>query len=166
MKNVRIRPFLLTIAVVAFAACGGGDQPEPSDSAPATTGGDELTAFQLEHGIGPITDVVELGEPDHELAEQGEQLFALKCTACHKLGERYIGPPLGTVLDRRSPAYVMNMMLNPTEMTQRHPDAKALLAEYLAPMPNQDLSQQDARAVLEYLRLAEAEEVEGEDGND
>src|SRR5690606_21919827 len=66
--------------------------------------------------------------------------------------ERYIGPPLGNVLLRRSPAYTMNMMMNPTEMSQRHPVAKALLAEYLAPMPFQDLSEQDARALVEYLR--------------
>ena len=95
---------------------------------------------------------MELGPLDASLASAGEQIFRMKCMACHRVDERYIGPPLGNVLLRRSPAYTMNMMMNPTEMSQRHPVAKALLAEYLAPMPFQDLSEQDARALVEYLR--------------
>jgi mono/diheme cytochrome c family protein len=137
----------IPVALVALSAwsCGGAPQDAPEADAPAPAVG-ELTAFQLEHGIGPVTQPVELGAPDHELAEAGEELFKLKCMACHRTGERYIGPALGDVLDRRSPAYVMNMMMNPTEMTERHPEAKALLAEYLAPMPSQDLTEADARA--------------------
>lgn len=127
---------------------------------PAVAAADELSAFQLEHGIGPVTQPVELGELDEELAEAGEEIFELKCMACHRVSERYIGPALGDVLDRRSPAYVMNMMLNPAGMVEKHPAAKALLAEYLAPMPNQDLSPEDARALLEYLRQAASGETE------
>lgn len=152
---------LLTILAVASAltaGCGGGAPEQESGEeqaapAPVAAGG-ELTDFQLEHGIGPVTEPVQLGEPDEELAAAGEQIFNLKCMACHRLEDRYIGPPLGDVLDRRTPTYVMNMMLNPTGMTERHPDAKAVLAEYLAPMPNQDLTVEEARSVLEYLRLA------------
>ncbi|HJS47694.1 MAG TPA: cytochrome c, partial [Gemmatimonadales bacterium] len=107
---------------------------------------------QLEHGIGPVTEVVTLEAPDHELAEDGEELFATKCSACHKLGERYVGPALHDVLQRRSPTYVMNMILNPQEMYEKHPVAKGLLAEYLSFMPDQGLTQEEARAVLEYLR--------------
>ncbi|MEX1054621.1 MAG: c-type cytochrome, partial [Rhodothermales bacterium] len=72
--------------------------------------------------------------------------------ACHKMDERYVGPALGDVTERRAPAYIMNMMLNPEEMIQKHPEVKALLAQYLTPMPNQQLTEADARAVLEYLR--------------
>ena len=46
----------------------------------------------------------------------------------------------------------MNMILNPEEMVQRHPEAKAMLAEYIAPMANQSLTQEEARAILEYIR--------------
>lgn len=161
MKNAAVRWFLCAVVVTSVSACGGGEQAEPEESASTASATGDLTAFQLEHGIGPVTEVVELGDPDEELAERGQEIFALKCAACHKLGERYIGPPLGTVLDRRTPTYVLNMMMNPTEMTQRHPDAKALLAEYIAPMPNQDLTQEDARAVLEYLRLGDDEADDG-----
>jgi hypothetical protein len=46
----------------------------------------------------------------------------------------------------------MNMILNPTEMTQKDPQAKALLAEHLTQMTNQNVEEKDARALLEYLR--------------
>jgi cytochrome c len=152
---------LTLVPLLGAIACGGGqtgDEPPP----PPASASSELTPFQLEHGIGPLTQPVELGEPSRELAEEGEELFKLKCMACHRIEERYIGPPLASVLDRRTPTYVMNMMLNPTGMTERHPEAKALLAEYLAPMPNQDLTQEEARALLEYIRLAET----NDDGTD
>ena len=63
-----------------------------------------------------------------------------------------MGPPLGGVLDHRTPTYVLNMILNPQEMYERHPEAKQLLAEYLSYMPNQGLTRDQATAVVEYLR--------------
>jgi hypothetical protein len=49
------------------------------------------------------------------------------------------------------------MILNPTKMTQEDPQAKELLAEYLTQMPNQNVSQEDARALLEYFRKIDQE---------
>ena len=47
----------------------------------------------------------------------------------------------------------MNILLNPTEMLQKDPIAKALLKEYNnIQMLNQNLSQEEARAIVEYLR--------------
>src|SRR5690606_1045746 len=131
---------LVFVAFAALLGCGGGSDNAAQAAADTSANDGGLSAFELEHGIGPVKTPVELGEPDAALAAEGEALFNLKCMACHKLDERYIGPPLGNVLDRRTPTYVLNMMMNPTEMTQRHPEAKALLAEYLAPMPSQDLT--------------------------
>lgn len=144
------------VLVIAVLACGGAPESggdgssDGAGSENAATG--ELTAFQMEHGIGPVTEVVELGELDPALAAAGGEVFAVKCSACHKLEERYVGPALGDVTLRRSPTYIMNMILNPQEMYEQHPEAKALLAEYLSFMPNQNVSQDDARAVVEYLR--------------
>ena len=77
----------------------------------------------------------------------------MKCSACHKLDERYIGPAQRYATERRPPEYLMNMMLNPDEMVKRHPEAKKLMAEYLSPMTNQNVSEEDARNVIEFLRL-------------
>lgn len=144
---------LLGFLLTGVSACGDGSQraDEVPDTAPPPADGG-LTAFQVEHGIGPLTEEVTLGELDSDLAAQGALVFETKCSACHKLGERYVGPALGEVLDRRTPAFLMNMMLNPQEMYERHPEMKKLLAEFMSYMPNQNLTQDDARAVVEYLR--------------
>ena len=148
--------FLLPVlSLLVLAACGG-DRGQPASGEPpaaaAPAAADGLTPFEVTHGIGPVKEEIPAAPVQHELAEKGEKVFEEKCSACHKLGERYVGPPLGDVTQRRSLAYVMNMILNPEEMYMKHPEAKKLLAEYLTQMPNQGLSQEDARAVVEYLR--------------
>jgi len=138
----------------ATPAAGKADhskRTQQSDqSNPENTG--ELSEFELKHGIGPIKEELILGEIDPKLVEEGEKIFELKCSACHELDSRRVGPPLGDVLEYRTPEFVMNMILNPDEMIKRHPVAKKLLAEYLTVMTFQNLSEEDARAVLEYLR--------------
>jgi cytochrome c2 len=140
----------LALATLALIGCGGKSEQAPPPAAAAAGG--ELTPFQLEHGIGPVTEVVRLGPVDEELAEQGEKLFEVKCGACHKMTERYVGPPLGDVTARRSAAFIMNQMLNPEGMYSKHPEVKKLLGEYMTQMPNLGLTQEQARQVVEYLR--------------
>jgi mono/diheme cytochrome c family protein len=143
---------LATLAVLV-SGCGGGkgaDAPPPP-AAPAPAGSD-LTPFQLANGIGPVTTVIELGPLDQKLVTTGKAEFEAKCTACHKMGERYVGPALGEVTTRRSPTFIMNMILNPNEMVDRHPVAKQLLAEHMTVMANQGLTVEQARAIVEYLR--------------
>lgn len=138
---------------LGLAGCGGGGGQDAPPAAPPAGAPAELTAFQLEHGIGPITEPMTLpAEVDHELAEAGEAVFAQKCSACHKLEEKYIGPALGEVLARRTPAFVMNMILNPQEMIDKHPVVKQLVAETMSFMPNQNVTRDEARAVIEYIR--------------
>ncbi|PHQ62390.1 MAG: cytochrome C [Maribacter sp.] len=104
-------------------------------------------------GVGPITSVNFADEIDTELAAKGEGMFKTICTACHMAEQRLIGPALKGVYERRSPEWVMNMIMNPDGMIQEDPIAKALLKEYNnAIMLNQNLSEEDARALAEYLR--------------
>lgn len=145
----------LFLATVVAIGCGGGEKAETPPPPPAAAGGSDLTAFQLEHGIGPVTEPLTLGAFNPAMAEAGEEIFEQKCSACHKMAEKYVGPALGDVTSRRSPAFIMNMILNPQEMIDRHPVVKQLLAEHLTFMPNQALTQDQARQVLEYLREAE-----------
>ena len=142
---------LLVLLLLGWAACGGAETAPGTSAEPATTPGG-LSQEQLDKGIGPISQV-DLGSGiDAALVAKGEEIYTLKCSACHKLDEAFTGPPLGQVLAQRTPEYIMNMMLNPDEMVQKHPEVKALLAQYFVPMPNQNLTEDDARAVLEYLR--------------
>lgn len=140
-------------ALVLLAGCGKGDgAPDTRGAAPAPAAASDLSAFELEHGIGPVKEALVLSAVDHETAERGEEIFESKCSMCHKMDTTYVGPALGDVTARRSPAYVMNMILNPQEMVERHPVAKQLLAERMTFMPNQNLTTEEARSVLEYLR--------------
>ena len=104
-------------------------------------------------GIGPIKSVTLAPEVDQALAAHGQEVYNKMCTACHKPTKKFIGPaPIG-VLERRSPEWIMNMILNPEEMIAKDPIAKQLLIESnMAVMANQNLTEADARAVLEYFR--------------
>jgi hypothetical protein len=65
----------------------------------------------------------------------------------------YIGPAQKGLLDRRSPEWAMNIMLNPQEMLKKDETAKALLKEYNdMPMTDMGLTEQEARSILEYIR--------------
>ena len=96
---------------------------------------------------------VKLGPIDTKLAEKGQEIFNLKCTACHKYNERFVGPAIGEVVKRRTPEYIMSMILHPEEMIANNDTTKALLAKFMTPMANQNLTEDEARAVLEHLRV-------------
>jgi len=104
-------------------------------------------------GIGPIKELELPDEIDQEMAKAGEQVYVQMCTACHKPDKKFIGPAPKGILERRSPEWIMNMILNPEEMIMKDPIAKQLLIEYNgAPMANQNLTEEQARQVLEYFR--------------
>jgi cytochrome c len=156
----RLSCVIAVLGILISAACSpeesesvaAGTAPAATASAPAAAA-NGLTPFQLEHGIGPVTSPVVLAPSvDKTLAANGAKVFDQKCSACHKMTERYVGPALGNVTRRRSPAFVMNMSLNPLGMVEKHPETKKLLAEYFVAMPNQNISPDEARQVLEYLR--------------
>ena len=104
-------------------------------------------------GIGPI-DSISIGEEiDVDMARIGEELYTQKCIACHKVGSTFIGPPPDGILERRTPEWVMNMILNPEEMLQNDSLAKALFMEFDGQlMTNQQVTVEEARAMLEYFR--------------
>jgi cytochrome c len=148
----RVPRFLLLLwCTLGALACGGGSGDQPPPPPPAAGAGD-LTPFQLEHGIGPITEPITLGPVDAAMAAAGQQQFVEKCSACHKMDEKYVGPALGDVTERRTPAFIINMIMNPQEMVERHPVAKQLLAEHMSYMPYQNVTLDQARQIVEYLR--------------
>ncbi|QCX02101.1 cytochrome c [Aggregatimonas sangjinii] len=104
-------------------------------------------------GVGPFKDVSFDEAINAEMAAAGEAKYKAICTACHMAEKRMIGPALKGVYERRSPAWVMNMIKNPDGMLKEDPIAKALLKEYNnAIMLNQNLTDDETREVAEYLR--------------
>lgn len=146
--------FLLLIVSLGFTACG----EDKKESSTTNSGAEKLaqkfglTVFEYENGVGPIKEKIELGQIDMIKAKSGEKIFTEKCTQCHKLDERYTGPALKDVTSRRTPEFILNQILNPEEMTKRHPEVKKLLATYPTQMTFQNVSVDDAKAILEYFR--------------
>jgi len=155
MKKSPSKTFILGFSLsLLLIGCGESKKKDISDfkASPAKEE-PASTADPLENkGIGPIKSVT-LGELDQTMASAGKAIFDANCTACHKPDKRFIGPAPKDILLRRSPEWVMNMILNPEEMVQNDPIAKQLLMEANgAPMANQNLTEEQARQVLEYFR--------------
>ncbi len=156
---------LTAIFVTLLISCGGKEEKKKEGfsyekKAPTeqtTTKAEKVPASKkidlTNKGIGPIKSLTLDAEVDQKMVAHGADVFKKLCTACHRSDKKFIGPAPKNILDRRTPEWVMNMILNPDEMTQKDPLAKELLIEFNgSPMANQNLSEEDARAVLEYFR--------------
>ena len=131
---------------------GGAPQAEAPAPAPATTPASQRIDL-ANKGVGPVSSLTLPAEIDAGLAATGEGIYNQMCLACHRVGQKFIGPAPNGVLERRSPEWVMNMILNPEKMVKEDPLARDLLMEFNgSPMANQGLTQDQARAVLEYFR--------------
>lgn len=133
-----------------MSACAKQEESEPPKP---------LSEFELLHGIGPVKEPLQYNNLDSALTEAGRKAYMTKCTSCHRMDERFVGPPLRTITDRRSGAFIMNQILNPAEMAKRHPEIISLKKQYGSQMTFQNSDLQEARAILEYLR-AQARETE------
>ncbi len=159
---------LLLFSLILIMSCGGKEEkkkPSFSYDTPAASEKKVETAKKAEavpaskrveldnKGVGPIKSLSLPAEVDQKMAAHGAEVFKNMCTACHRPDKKFIGPPPAGILERRSPEWVMNMILNPEAMVKDDPLAKDLLIEFNgSPMANQGLSEDDARAVLEYFR--------------
>jgi cytochrome c2 len=112
-----------------------------------------ISVFELENGIGPIKEKLTLDALNTAKATEGKKIFESKCSQCHKFDEKYTGPALRNVTKRRTPEYILNNILNPDEMANKHPEAKKLVALHATKMTFQNVTQEDAMKILEYIRL-------------
>ncbi len=104
-------------------------------------------------GVGPIKDLQLAEVIDQEMVKKGMKTFKTNCSACHKIDKRFIGPSPQGIMKRRSPEWIMNMILDPKLMTEEDRCAKDLLIEFNgAAMANQNLTEEQAREILEYFR--------------
>ncbi len=121
---------------------------DPADQVPAS---ERITLDNK--GVGPIKSLPLDPEIDQQLADAGAALFNTNCSACHKIDKRFIGPSPKGIMSRRSPEWIMNMILDPQLMVEQDRCAKDLLVEFNgAAMANQNLTEEQARSILEYFR--------------
>jgi cytochrome c len=153
--------FLIVISILALVTACGGDSKESDTSnqnqTVNKTNPSGLPDWELENGFGPVKKKLNLGPIDKTMAAEGEKIFESKCASCHKLDERYTGPAQRNVLQRVTPEFFMNTVLNPDENLEKHPHSKEMLATYMTKMTNQNVNLKDARALLEYFRVLDEE---------
>lgn len=171
-----MKKIIFTLVVILGAllmSCGGKEEKKKEGFEYATPqtekkeaakeeapSSDEVPASQRitldEKGVGPIKDITLEPEIDQAMVERGAALFKTNCTACHKVDRRFIGPSPKGIMKRRSPEWIMNMILDPQLMVEQDRCAKDLLVEFNgAAMANQNLTEEQARDILEYFRTLE-----------
>lgn len=156
-KSRYLNIFFCMLAAVIFmgTGCSSGSSEKGETGAAAKEKASVEEAPEI--GVGPVKTVELSDELDEALVSEGLSIFESKCSACHQVDERYVGPAMKGLTERRNPVWIMNMVINPVEMTQKDPIAKKLLAEYLTQMVNQNITESDARALLEYFRKIDQE---------
>lgn len=141
----------LSMGMIACTESSGETTGTEANSGAAT---EQSAATQ---GIKP--EDVQLTTPlNAEWVAAGKSTYELKCQSCHKLtDEKLVGPGWAGVTKKREPHWILNMITNIDMMLETDAEAQKLLEQCLVRMPNQNLSQEDARQVLEFMRSNDGE---------
>ncbi|CAM3948206.1 c-type cytochrome [Flavobacterium antarcticum] len=148
------KSFLVVLALALVVACGKKEEKEPALSTPTTEEvSSEAPPYDPNRGEGKF-DTVDLSPTlNSEMADKGKQIAEVKCSSCHKMtSEKLVGPGWKGVSERRKPEWIMNFITNPDPMIDKDPEVKAQLEVCLVRMPNQGISDVEAREILEYMR--------------
>ncbi len=141
-----------------FASCN--NETTTTDDKSDTTTAQNAPADQAEvHGTEVKPGDVELTKPlNQEWVASGKGIYELKCQACHKLtDERLVGPGWKGVTKKREPHWIMNMITNVDMMLETDPEAQKLLEQCLVRMPNQNISKDESRQIIEFMRQNDGE---------
>ncbi len=152
--------FLISASVFLLAACGGSGNKTQDNQSAQTPGSMVETktesanpSYDPNRGEGKFSTVVLSDKLDAPKADAGEKIVGVKCAACHKMtDEKLVGPGWAGVTERRRPEWIMNFITNPDPMIDKDPAVQAQYEICLVRMPNQGLSDDDARNILEYMR--------------
>jgi cytochrome c2 len=144
---------MLLISGLFFLMLACSNQPEAKKETTETTPAATASSADEKRGIGKFTNV-EIGKTlDAKMAEMGTKVYEVKCSSCHKLtDEKLVGPGWKDVTVRRSAEWIMNFSTNTDEMLDKDANAQAMLELCLVRMPNQSLTDDDARHIYEFMR--------------
>lgn len=148
-RKLILATVLLISCSLFFAACSNEEKPKEE-----TTTQKQATDQPEVHGTEVKPEDVTLTTPlNQEWVKTGKATYDLKCQSCHKLtDERLVGPGWAGVTQKREPHWIMNMITNVEMMLETDPEAQKLLEQCLVRMPNQNISKEQAREVIEFMR--------------
>jgi hypothetical protein len=155
MNRKKILIAFLSGTVFFTVACNNSSGKQDSTTTSETSSGTSSTTSDANNpkGIGPHQNIQLTHPLDEKMIAEGQNTYNVKCASCHKLtDEKLVGPGWKGVTDRRQPEWIMNFVTNTEEMLEKDTAAQNLLEVCLVKMPNQNLSEQDARSVLEFMR--------------
>ena len=152
----KVAAFLSMSVILLATACGGSDPSAQSANGEAPKSMvPDAEKYDPKRGEGKWTPENLTLKPtlDEASVSLGESIAAVKCTSCHKsTEEKLVGPGWKGVTQRRKPEWIMNFITNPDPMIDKDPEAQAMLELCLVRMPNQSLTDTEARNILEYMR--------------
>jgi len=153
--NRRVCAAVLLLAVLVAAGCAKQAADTAGAGSGAAASASSSTATVSRFDAGPRAGEQPINQAK---VEAGEHLFQTKgCSACHAIGRRISGPDLAGVTMRRTAEWMENQILHPEVMTKQDPISRGLLATYTLQMPNQGLTPEEAKSVIEYLKHENAE---------
>jgi len=148
--------FIITAIGILAYACGGNEKPaangEESTASTSETPASDPN-YDAKRGAGKFTKVEVSPQLDAAMADKGLKVYDVKCASFHKLTEeKLVGPGRSRVPQSNTPEWIMNFVTNTEEMLAKDPEAQAQLEICLVRMPNQNLTDDDARHVYEFMR--------------
>lgn len=151
MKSSTLVGVLFSTIFMGVIACNDGGTKQEKDATAETqpqAGAQEMHGDEIKPGDITLTTPLQA-----DWVTAGKAIYDVKCQSCHKLtGDRVVGPGWKDVTKRREPHWIMNMITNVDMMLEKDPEAQKLLEQCLVRMPNQNLSKDEARQVLEFMR--------------
>jgi len=149
MKKVLV----MILVVVTAYACGNQNGGSPAKAPGSEAAANDNPSYDPQRGEGKFTKVEVATTIDTKLLESGTKVYTVKCSACHKLtAEKLVGPGWTGVTKRHTAEWIMNFVTNTDAMLNKDPKAQALLEICLVRMPNQNVSDDDARGIYEFMR--------------
>jgi hypothetical protein len=154
----KISMIMVSAVFVALTGCSSNQDNSANTGSGTSQEATETTengnpSYDPNRGTGKFTSV-DLGTKlDASMADSGEKIYSVKCSSCHKLTtEKLVGPGWVGVTTRHKPEWIMNFITNTDEMLNKDPYAQSQLEICLVRMPNQSLTDDDARHLLEFMR--------------
>lgn len=154
-----MQQFSITIfatLMVFLMGCNNSGQEPQKERVPFSMLSKDSTGLspgEKSKGIGRFKEVSLSNPLDSVMIEKGKAIFDSKCIACHKLTEeKLVGPGWKGVTTRRAPEWIMNFITNTEVMLDKDLTAQAEVVTCVVRMPKQDLTDDDARHILEFMR--------------